>query len=375
MLRVNVLAEFPSPHMMDFWEAFHNCEDVQLRLFFEKPTVSTKSWGRVAVDLDAEITDWPELSIADKIRWVNRISEIAADAWILDDNYLFWEHHLLASRMRRKRVPTIFLAERTYWERRRSTGVRDWKNMVYRVLKKVTLPFLIRDFDALACHGDWAVEQYKDIAPDRYVFPTEYYVNLDGLRRIKRLEKKPDAFVSLGFCGALSPGKGLRYITHNLELIGAFPNWQMKVAGDGPLRGELESAIPDELKSRVEFLGHVPYHEMETFWNNIDVLLFPSLFDGWGMVVVEALASGASVISGPNVGAARQYIKNGYNGEIRDVDDSFLQAIVPILEAPEKLNELSANARTSVENYRPEIGARNFIEHLKTLTKQGSILV
>ncbi|MFC1712612.1 glycosyltransferase family 4 protein [Candidatus Poribacteria bacterium] len=371
MLRVNVLAEFPSPHMMDFWEAFHDCEDIELRLFFEKPTVSTKSWGRVAEALNTETTDWSKLSIADKVRWVKRVGGTTADAWILDDNYLFWEHHLLASWMRRKSIPTVFLAERTYWERRQSTGVRDWRNVVYQALKKAIIPFLIRDFDALACHGVWAVEQYRDIAPDRYIFPTEYYVDLDDLRQIERPKKRPNDHVNLGFCGGLIPRKGLRYILHNLGVISQFHNWQLKVAGDGPLRGELEAAIPSKLRHRVEFLGNVSSHEMKDFWRDIDALLFPSLFDGWGMVVVEALAAGAPVISGPNVGAARQYIKNEYNGEIRDVNGSFLQAIVPLLEAPEKLNELSANARASVKNYRPEIGAKNFVRHLKTLAKQG----
>jgi len=375
MLNVNVLTEFASPHMMDFWGMVNSREDVRLKIFFEEEIHPEKWWGRITENFDSEIACWSELSIRGKLRWIRRMSSVPVDVWVLCDNYRFWEHHLLASWMRRRSVPTVYLAERTYWECRRSTGTRDWRNVIYRALKKAMVPFLVRDFDALACYGSWAVEQYKAMAPSRYVFPTEYYVNLGDLRQIERPQKGRNGHINLGTCGALISRKGLDCVVSNLELIGQFPNWRLKVAGDGPLRSELESAVSEELKPRVDFLGHVSNHEMKAFWEDIDVLLFPSLFDGWGMVVVEALAAGVPVISGPNVGAARQYIRNEYNGEICDVDDSFLQAITPILEAPEKLNELSVNARASVRDYRPEIGAKNFIEHLKILTEQGSILV
>lgn len=370
MLNVNVLSEFPSPHMMDFWEAVHVQEDVRLKLFFERPTVPTKFWGKIAEYLDAEVTDWSELTLTDKFRWTKGIFSVPADVWILCDNYRFWENHLLAFKARRKRIATVYLAERTYWKCLQSTGTKDWKNIIYPGLKKALVPFLVRSFDALACYGDWAVEQYKSIAPGKYIFPTEYYVGLNGLRKIGRPKKGPNDPINLGTCGTLIPRKGLRYIVHNLGLISRFSNWQLKIAGDGPLRGELESGIPGELRSRVEFFGHMSVNEMKGFWENIDVLLFPSLFDGWAMVVVEALTAGVPVISGPNVGAARQYIRNGYNGEIRGVNDSFLQSVLPILEYPGKLDELSVNARASVENYRPEIGAENFVKHLKILTNR-----
>ncbi len=371
MIRVNVLTESPSPHMMDFWEAINDHKDVKLKVFLENPVSSTKFWGRISEHLDSEVMNWSELSVMNKIRWIMRISSVPADVWILCDNYRLWENHMLAFSARSMNTPTVYLAERTYWERRRFIGARSWEDKVCQALKKPIIPFLIRNFDALACYGSWAIEQYKNMVPSRYLFPTEYYVDLDNLRQIERPKKRANDPVNLGVCGVLTPGKGPQYIVHNLELISLFANWQLAIAGDGPLRDELQSAIPEKLKSRVEFLGHVPYHEMGAFWENIDVLLFPSLFDGWGMVVVEALAAGVPVISGPDVGAAIQYIRNGYNGEICDVDDSFLQAIVPILEAPEKLNKLSINARASVRDYRPEVGAKNFVEHLKILTNQG----
>ncbi len=372
MIRVNVLTLFPSPHMMDFWEAVHKSGDIHLRMFIKEPTIPRRSWGRVAECLDTEIAYWSELSAIGRLCWMRKVFSIPADIWILCDSYWSWENHLLAFWARRKRIPTVHHVERIRWEGLRFFDKQswNWKRIIYRASKKAIVPLILLNFDALACHGTWSVKQYKRIAPSKYIFATEYYVDLDELRKIKRAKKRAGDSVSLVCCGALTLGKGLLYVLHNLKLIDSFPNWQIRIAGDGPLRRDLEAAVPDGLKSRVEFLGNVAAYKMRDFWKDADVLLFPSLYDGWGMVVVEALAAGVPVISGPNVGAARQYIASGHNGIIRDVNHCFLKTIIPILEDPRKINEFSRNARSSVEKYRPEIGAANFIEHLGILTNR-----
>lgn len=370
MLKINVLTKSPSPHMMDFWQAVYNHEDLELRLFIEKPISSTKSWGKIPECLDVEVADWEKLSFINKVRWIKRISSAPADVWIQGDNHWYWENHLLALLMHRKKVPVVFLAERMYWKDRKFRK-DSLRNFLYPTLKKMLTLIFDRNFDVFACMGSWTVEQFSRLFPNKYIFPTQYYVNVDELRQIERSDKTSNDMITLGFCGGLVTGKGLVYIINNLNTINSHNNWQLKIAGDGPLRKELEALVPDGLKSRVEFLGHVQSSEMKAFWESIDVLLFPSLFDGWGMVVVEALASGVPVISGSNVGSSRQYIINGYNGEIRDVDNSFLKPVIPILEKPELLNQLCLNARASVERYCPEIGASDFIKHLKIIANMN----
>ncbi|MBD3183897.1 glycosyltransferase [Candidatus Poribacteria bacterium] len=370
MLRIKVLTEFPSPHMMDFWDAINRLKEIRLKLFFEKVTVSTKSWGVIPDEIDTEIADWLNISTFDKINWLRKIFSEKADIWVLCDNYNFWENHLIAHWARNYKIPTIYMAERTYWKCRQFTGVKSWRNPLYSFVKQITVPLIIRHFDALACYGGWACEQYNKLNSGSYIFPTEYYVNLDTLRKINRTKKNPDDVVVIGLCGALIPRKGFQYILSNLNLIKSFDNWEIRIAGSGYFGTELKAIIPDNFKPKVKFLGKISNEKMPEFWSEIDILLFPSLFDGWGMVVLEALSAGVPVISGDNVGAAREYIKNGCNGEVRKVDKNFIQALLPLLDNPEKLNILSINARKSVENYSPEIGASNFIKHIKIISKR-----
>lgn len=71
------------------------------------------------------------------------------------------------------------------------------------------------------------------------------------------------------------------------------------VVGDGPMRAELMHRFPD-----VVFLGEKHRHELASLYSAADVFVFPSRTDTFGLVMLEALASGVPVaafpVAGPN---------------------------------------------------------------------------
>lgn len=72
---------------------------------------------------------------------------------------------------------------------------------------------------------------------------------------------------------------------------------RLRIAGDGPERGTLERLAADlGVRERVEFLGWLPHARVIDGMNESDLFLFPSLRDGGGGVVVEALATGLPVV-------------------------------------------------------------------------------
>ncbi len=78
----------------------------------------------------------------------------------------------------------------------------------------------------------------------------------------------------------------------NLDLPGS--KW---VVGDGPLRTKLASAYPD-----VHFAGMKTTQELPAYYRAADVFVFPSLTDTFGLVLLEALASGTPVAAFPVAG-------------------------------------------------------------------------
>lgn len=82
------------------------------------------------------------------------------------------------------------------------------------------------------------------------------------------------------------------------------PNTRLLMAGDGPMRAELEAAVPSELRARVEFLGAV-YEERPELLASSSVFLLPARAVGFSIMVLEAFAAGLPVVSLPALGFDR----------------------------------------------------------------------
>jgi glycosyltransferase involved in cell wall biosynthesis len=77
------------------------------------------------------------------------------------------------------------------------------------------------------------------------------------------------------------------------------PRFQMVLAGgDGHGSEAVHNYIRRQgLDSRVRLLGHVPAHKLPALYQAADVFLFPSLEEGFGLPVLEALANGLPVVA------------------------------------------------------------------------------
>jgi len=80
-----------------------------------------------------------------------------------------------------------------------------------------------------------------------------------------------------------------------------FPNAILLIGGKGPLRGELEERIADYgLSNKVRLLGFIPDHELVSYYQAADLFVVPSqALEGFGLITVEALASGLPVMATP----------------------------------------------------------------------------
>ncbi len=117
------------------------------------------------------------------------------------------------------------------------------------------------------------------------------------------------------------------------------------------------------LSGRVRFVGLVPPDELPKLYAESKLLLFTSKHEPFGMVPIEAMASGTPVI-GPNSGGLRETIKHNYNGILLDelTADHMAKAIDDLLDAPDKYDYLRKNARISAEKFSWE----KHVEKLET---------
>jgi glycosyltransferase involved in cell wall biosynthesis len=139
----------------------------------------------------------------------------------------------------------------------------------------------------------------------------------------------PDA-VLIGTVGRLIAQKGVVYALRGFARIAAqYPQAHLIVAGEGGLRAALEAETQAlGVDEHVHFLGwrdDVPH-----LMAGIDVFLMPSLWEGFGLVLLEAMAQSVPVI-GSAVSAIPEIVVDGETGRLVPPRDP--AAIASALEA------------------------------------------
>jgi glycosyltransferase involved in cell wall biosynthesis len=120
-----------------------------------------------------------------------------------------------------------------------------------------------------------------------------------------------NAFVAL-FVGKLAPWKRPGDL---LEAASVLPDVVVVFAGEGVLRAELERRAVDlGMSERVRFLGFVNQSGLPETYRAADVLVLPSEFEPFGLVVNEAFASGIPAIATTTSGATSDLVRDNETG-------------------------------------------------------------
>ncbi|MCA8943907.1 MAG: glycosyltransferase family 4 protein, partial [Planctomycetes bacterium] len=105
------------------------------------------------------------------------------------------------------------------------------------------------------------------------------------------------------------------------DVVAREPRVRLLVGGTGTMRLALEQFAHDHgLIEHVEFLGFVPDADLPRLYQRAGCVVVPSVFEGFGIPVLEAMACGATVV-GTNVDGIRSLIEDGVTGLLADYGD------------------------------------------------------
>jgi glycosyltransferase involved in cell wall biosynthesis len=143
----------------------------------------------------------------------------------------------------------------------------------------------------------------------------------EALRAGESLDSHPTFL----WAGNFTFRKGAHYLLEAWREGGFGRHARLRVFGTVGLPDRVLHPLPDG----VELCGSIPRSELMAHYGSSDALIFPTLCDGWGMVVTEAWSRGLPVIITDCAGAA-DLLKNGQNGLLIRAGDA--RAIVESLE-------------------------------------------
>lgn len=146
------------------------------------------------------------------------------------------------------------------------------------------------------------------------------------------------------YVGRLSYEKRIHTLKPILENV---PGTRLALVGDGPQREELERYFEG---TNTQFMGYLKGRELSEAFASADIFTFPSAMETFGLVIVEAMASGLPVVT-TLVGGAKDVIIPGQTGYACPVGDvnGMVEGVRAIVSQPGKRQEMGKLARAFAE--------------------------
>jgi len=181
------------------------------------------------------------------------------------------------------------------------------ETLMTRTLTKVVTPYtksVLQYIDEFTAVSDAAAE-YVCSLTDAPVAIIPNGIDLDEYKApARRSDTRKNK--TIFYVGRLEGRKGVKHLLHAFRLIeDKYSNVSLIVAGDGPDRDKLEMLAQDLELKNVTFVGYISDKEKKQYMRKADLFCVPSLFgESFGVVLLEAMASGLVTVAGNNPGYA-----------------------------------------------------------------------
>jgi len=141
-------------------------------------------------------------------------------------------------------------------------------------------------------------------------------------------------------------------------------------AGDGPLRTTLEQRSRDlGVADRVRFLGFVNQMGLPAVYVASDLLVLPSDYEPFGLVVNEAMLCGRPVIVSDRIGARYDLVREGETGSVFPCGDveALADTLRSLLSDRSQLDRMGAAAKERMQTWTPDLNVATFMRAVEAV--------
>jgi glycosyltransferase involved in cell wall biosynthesis len=154
----------------------------------------------------------------------------------------------------------------------------------------------------------------------------------------------------IAFVGNWIPRKGTRALAEAMtEALSDHPSLEFFALGTGLAEEHVKGQFPRSTHARIHVQPRIEAAALAQVLATVGIFVFPTLYEGYGLVVAEAMASGCAVITTPT-GAGAELIRHEQNGLLVEPDDSrgLAQSISRLLGSTEESERLASQASQTV---------------------------
>jgi len=374
-----VVTPQPTPYRDPFWNTVAEQPGVELDVFYCYAKGDDRPW---------EI-DWPFKFHAEVLpgrAWLGQhngywnpsiLKKLRANPYdaIILGGYNHFTMLAAAWYARRKRVPYLVMCE----------SFHGLKRARYRkTLKTPLVRWIVGGAAGILPTGQFAREYLISYGgrADRCAFVPNS-PDLDSLRReaaalypnrpvIRQSMNLGNEAVIL-FVGRLIYKKGVDILLEAFARVVQSVPSQLLIAGDGPERAKLqERATRLGIADRVHFVGFQQPKDLPKFYCAADFFVLPSRTEPWGVVVMEALASGVPVVVSSLVGCHPDVINDPRVGRVVRPDDpqSLAEAIGDVLLARPDKSTVHQIWEPVCQKMRHPVVAHNLVGLIRAILKE-----
>ncbi len=192
------------------------------------------------------------------------------------------------------------------------------------------------------------------------VFLTAHWTDSEFVpQKIKKsaLFGVPDKAPVLLFAGRVSDEKGVMELPAIYRSVREkHPDAKLVIAGNGPKEDDLKKAVPDAV-----FLGWVDHNKLPAVYSAADMLLLPSKFDTFGVVVLEAMSCGLPVTA-YNTKGPKDIIEHGKNGYLVKTRSEMTAAVDSYLGNAKLRAGYKTSALARAKAFNPDAIIRQMLE-------------
>lgn len=169
---------------------------------------------------------------------------------------------------------------------------------------------------------------------------------------IKFIHERKNKEIIIGNAGRLVRQKGQKYLIElALRLKKKMDNFKILIAGEGKMENELSNLVSkNKLDQHFEFVGFVD--DMKGFMKAIDIFVLTSIWEGFGYVLVEAMATCRPIVAF-EISSNPEIVEDESTGFLVKAFDLDVMAerVLQLIENEDLRKEMGENGRKRVENY------------------------